>query len=415
MKHLIRFTKLSLFIFLFPLIHSCNKDFKGAGPEKADLIANALQSEQAWPGLKGEILTTKFNGQTIYVEKKGDRYVWMGDIAFDKQTFDSLCKTEKNTSARTYKTSILNHWPWGEVNFAIEGGFSAAEITMINDAIAHWRNNTGLIFNESTTASNRIRIVHGATNSGFYSDFIGMKGGAQLINLESGFITGTVIHEIGHAIGFYHEQCRTDRGFFINVFLDRLVGDDLDNLRHQYDTYVQRGENGLQLGTFDFGSVMLYGSFANSNGINPVMARVDGSTWVGQRFSLSAGDIETANMIYGAPFGRVRYELSDFSSGYDIYRQADVFIDFFADEALTIPTTLTVGKSIIVRKEIQQYYGGNWQLTTSEYEVPLPTNVTSVQIENDMVREDIIYDGADIYHGYREDNAYKSGFLRRAD
>lgn len=415
MKHLIRFTKLSLFIFLFPLINSCNKDFKGDDPEKADLTAGVLQTEQAWPGLKGELLTTKFNGQTIYVEKKGDRYVWMGDIAFDKQTFDSLCKAEKNISARTYKSSINNHWPWGEVNYTIEGGFSAAEITMINNAITHWQNNTGLIFIESATASNRIRIVHGSDGSGFYADYIGMKGGVQLINLESGFTTGTAIHEIGHTIGFYHEQCRTDRGNFINIFLDRLVGNDLDNLRHQYDTYVQRGENGGQLGAFDFGSIMLYGSFANSNGINPVMTRVDGSTFIGQRIALSTGDIETANFIYGAPFGRVRYELSDFSSGYDIYRQADVFIDFFADEALTIPTTLTVGKSIIIRKEIQQYYGGGWHLTTSEYEVPLLTNVTSVQIEDDMVREDIIYDGADIYHGYREDNVYKSGFLRRID
>ena len=411
MKHLIRFTKLLLFILLFPLIHSCNKDFKGADPE-ADLTAKIFQSEQALPGLKGEILTTKFNGQTIYVEKKGDRYIWMGDIAFDKQTFDSLCKAEKNTSARTFRSSIIHHWPWGEVNYTIESGFSAAEVTMINNAITHWQANTGLIFNESATASNRIRIVHGSDGSGLYSDFIGMKGGVQVINLESGFITGNVIHEIGHAIGFYHEQCRTDRALFINLFLNRL---DDANKAYQYSTYTERGESGLQLGTFDFGSVMLYGSSDNSNGLGPVMTRVDGSTWFGQRFSLSTGDIETANYMYGGPFGRLRYELSDFSSGYDIYRQADVFIDLFADEALTIPATLTIGKSIIIRKEIEQYYGGGWHLSTSEYEVPLLTNVTSVQIEDDMVREDITYDGANIYHGYREDNVYKSGFLRRAN
>ena len=169
----------------------------------------------------------------------------------------------------------------------------------------------------------------------------------------------------------------------------------------------------MQLGTFDFGSIMVYGSFANSNGVDPVMTRLDGTTWVGQRFALSAGDIDAANFMYGTPFGRLRYEISDFSSGYDTYRQADVFIDFFADEALTIPATLTVNKSIRIKKEIEQYYGGGWHLTSSEYDVPLQTNVTSVQIENDMVMEDIIYDGADIYHGYREGNVYKSGFLRR--
>jgi hypothetical protein len=413
MKHLIRLTKLPLFILLFSLIYSCKKDLKDGEPEKNDLKSKTVQAEQAYPGLHGEILTTKFNGQTIYVEKKGDRYVWMGDIAFDQQTFDSLCKAEKNTAARTFKTTINNHWYWGDVYYTIDADFTTAEITAINNAIAHWQNNTGLNFIESASASNRIFFNKGDNGSGFFSDYIGKKGGQQVISLQAGLTTGVVIHEIGHAIGFYHEQCRTDRGNFIIFNSDNIVP-GLPSQHYQYATWQEIGDNGAQIGDFDFESVMLYGSFANSNGVDPVMTTLWGGVWWAQRDGLSAGDIETANFIYGAPFGRLRYEISDFSSGYDIYRQADVFIDFFADEALTIPASLNTPRNIIIKKEVQQYYAGSWHtIPSSEFEITLPANVSSVQIENDMVTEDIIYDGADIYHGRREDNIYKSAFLRR--
>lgn len=412
MKHLIRLTKLPLFILLFSLIYSCKKDLKGGEPEKTGLKSKTVQAEQAYPGLHGEILTTKFNGQTIYVEKKGGRYVWMSDIAFDQQTFDSLRNAEKSTSARTFKNSFFNHWSYGEVYFTLDPDFTTAERTEINNAIAHWQNNTGLAFFESATASNRIFFNKGDANTGFFSDYIGMKGGQQVISLQPGLTTGIVIHEIGHAVGFYHEQCRTDRDNFIILNLNNIVP-GTPSQQYQYTTWEARGDDGAQIGDFDFESIMLYGSFDNSNGADPVMTTLWGGVWWGQRNGLSVGDIETANFIYGAPFGRLRYEYSDFSSGYDKYIQADVFIDFFADEAFTIPASLTRPRNIIIRKEVEQYYAGSWHVTPSEIETTLPANVSSVQIEWGMVTEDIIYDGADIYYGRREHNGYRGAFLRR--
>ena len=47
---------------------------------------------------------------------------------------------------------------------------------------------------------------------------IGRQGGRQQISLGSGcLIVGITAHEMMHALGFFHEQSRTDRDRYITV------------------------------------------------------------------------------------------------------------------------------------------------------------------------------------------------------
>ena len=51
-----------------------------------------------------------------------------------------------------------------------------------------------------------------------------MVGGRQIISLNANgcMYTGTAIHEIMHALGFYHEQTRTDRDYYIKIHWDNI-------------------------------------------------------------------------------------------------------------------------------------------------------------------------------------------------
>ncbi|KAJ1371579.1 Astacin (Peptidase M12A) [Parelaphostrongylus tenuis] len=104
-----------------------------------------------------------------------------------------------------------------------------------------------------------------------------------------------------HAVGFFHEQSRTDRDDYITILWNNIQPGMQGQVNsRQFEKY---GHGMIQsLGTtYDYSSIMHYGDKAFSRNGQPTMVPKKKGAQIGQRVGFSKTDIQKINKLYGCP------------------------------------------------------------------------------------------------------------------
>jgi len=185
-------------------------------------------------------------------------------------------------------------WPRGVMIYAIDRGLARDRRAMwaIKEGMKEWTRKTCIRFKKRKREKAYAYFKPG----GGCSSYVGRTGRRQDITLARGCWTrGIVAHEIGHALGFFHEQSRTDRDRFVRILWQNIIPRFKNNFKRYGRGTID------SLGTpYDYGSVMHYGTTAFSKNRKPTILPKRKGVRIGQRRGISRTDARQMNLLYRA-------------------------------------------------------------------------------------------------------------------
>ena len=239
-----------------------------------------------------------YRGREVTYQVVDGLAIYEGDIILGRaEELEAEASHEQPTSGYRPLSSFIStpsrFWPNGIVPFEIDPAFPNQQ--RIADAVAYYAQNTPVRWLPHTTEANYVKFVRFTLGSGAcFSSSIGMLGGQQLITAEDSCTASSMVHEMGHAIGFWHEQERKDRNRYVTILYENID-------KTQFVNYVSPRSVEQDLGFYDFASLMHYTATAFSRNGEFTLQTVPPGIPLRVETFFSAADLDTIQRIYGTP------------------------------------------------------------------------------------------------------------------
>jgi hypothetical protein len=183
-------------------------------------------------------------------------------------------------------------WPSGIIPYVIHPEITNVE--NLNQAMATWERLTHVRFVRRYMQSDYVEFLLNARFPSNGHPKIGRQGGSQKIYLDPSASTEICLQEIGHAIGLFNEQSRSDRDEFVRVNLNNIAAANEYRFAKQSDS--------LNSDNYDYTSVMEFTAFQDAqNPATPTIQPLDPEiplSLLGQGTAPTSQDAAMVNALY---------------------------------------------------------------------------------------------------------------------
>ncbi|CAD5221860.1 unnamed protein product [Bursaphelenchus okinawaensis] len=187
-----------------------------------------------------------------------------GDLRGKAQWISNI---SQNGKRRNGVTNLVKKWPNGRIPYVISTQYNDRERAVLAKAFNQYHTQTCIKFVPKEPYDRDYLYV--GKIDGCYSD-VGKAGGRQELSLDDGCLQyDTIIHELMHSVGFYHEHERWDRDHFISILWQNID-------KGAYDQFgrVDLTESSYYGQIYDYRSIMHYDSMAfTKNGKETLVAK----------------------------------------------------------------------------------------------------------------------------------------------
>ena len=221
--------------------------------------------------------------------------VFQGDIILDH-----VEQMPSNSFSRNSMGLAYTQYLWPKVGSVYQVPYiidpSSGDQANLNTAIGEFNNEfAGIIqFVAHTTETDYVNFDFDPNNfSGSCEAYEGRVGGEQTVGGSASCTIATILHEMGHTVGVWHEQTRPDRDTYVNVNYGAVI----KGSRGNFDKLL---DDNQVLSPYDYASVMEYPAFSFSRNGEPCIETIPAGIPLSNSGGYSPADIDGIDRLYGA-------------------------------------------------------------------------------------------------------------------